>query len=299
MIAAVTNFYNPANRSNKWSNFKKFRESLKGIPLFIIEAAFENDPFVLPKSECFMQVRCKDVIWQQYRLVNLIIQSLPEKYDKVVWIDADIIFNEKDWAHKMSDLLSQYKIVQSFESVNLLSRDGSLDENKLSVVHKAYLNSKKPEVSKISSCLNMATAYATGFSWGIQREVIEKFGVYDYWVTGSADNSFVLGIYGDWNNSFIHDRLNQKMKDHFMEWAVPFHEYIGGNVYYLDTTINHLWHGHRNYKKRWNCLKDFNPYEDIKIDENGVFVWSSKKTDMHRCCRKMCYNYDREFKTFL
>lgn len=299
MIAAVTNYYNPSNRQRKRDNLDRMMSGLKDIPLYVIEAAFGDDQFTLPEDDRTIRVRSPHYIWQQYRLVNLVIQRLPDRFDRAVWIDADILFDDPDWHRKMADMLDSYKIVQSYGEVELLGDNGKPVEVKMSVTKKAAINARKPEATTLASCLNMAAAYATGFSWGVRREVIEKHGVYDYWITGSSDNAFVLGIWGDWQNQFIRDRLNEPMRRHFMDWAVPFNAYVGGSVSYLEGTIKHLWHGHRNYKKRWRCLKDFDPASDIRIGEGGVFEWCSEKPDMHECCRSMCLNYDIEFSPYL
>jgi hypothetical protein len=291
MIAVVTNFYNPSKKYIKIKNYYTFKEKL-GTKLYTIEAAFGNEPFVLPKDDGMFQVRCKNLIWQQYTLVNLVIKMLPDKYDKVVWVDADIIFEDQNWLETIDDMLDDYKIVQNYSKASLLYSDGSVVEEKESVAANALETLKDPKIDSFSSSLDMSSKHATGFSWGVRREVIEKHGIYEHWITGSCDNAFVLGIWGDWENNFIKTRLNQKMKDHFFEWAIPFHEYIDKNVSYRIGSIKHLWHGMRNYKKRWNCLQNFNPYKDLGHGENGTLEWKSDNTCLQKCCEKMCLNYD-------
>lgn len=295
MIAVVTNYYNPANKRRKRRNFQVFLAHMNKSPLFIVEAAFGNMPFMLPSDDKTLQVRCRDVIWQQYTLVNLAIKSLPDCYDKVVWVDADILFEQPNWWEHMSDMLDEYKIVQSYEEVIFLDPDGKEQTSKSSVTKIAYENSLLPHNTAISSCLDLDKKYASGFSWGVRREFIEKFRIYDYWITGSCDTALAIAIYGDFKNSFIPDRLNPKMKQHFMDWAIQVFEYVDGDISYLDGRIRHLWHGERNYKKRWQCIRDLDPYTDIKINTEGVLQWCSDKPSMHRCCKQTCETYDNEF----
>lgn len=291
MIAVVTNFYNPSKKDIKIKNYYKFKENL-GTQVYTIEASFKDDPFFLPKDKYTIQVRCKDIIWQQYTLINLITKQLPDKYDKVVWVDADIIFDDDNWLKTIDQMLDDYKIVQNYSKASLLYLDGTVLEEKTSVVANAIEAYKSPKISSFSSSLDMSAKYATGFSWGVRRDVIEKYGIYEHWITGSCDNAFVLGIWGDWENDFIKIRLNKKMKDHFFEWALPFNEYINKSVGYREGSIKHLWHGMRNYKKRWNCLKNFDPYVDLGHSEEGVLEWKSNNACVQECCRKMCLNYD-------
>lgn len=299
MLAAITNYYNPKNRPEKWENFKIFRERLQGIPLYVVEAAFGDQPFSLPPGENIIHVRCKDVIWQQYTLVNLGILRLPDKFDKAVWIDADIVFEEPDWHERMDDLLDQYKIVQSYSTVCMLSKGhgpGTEENVRVSATRRAFEREKEgfrgPKRVDLSSC------YPTGFSWGVQREVVEKHRIYDYWITGSCDSAFIIAIWGDWDNRFM-ERVNERMTQHYREWALPFHEYINGSTYYLDTQIYHLWHGYRNYRKRWNCIQDMDPYKDIEIGRNGCLQWCSDKPEMHHRCEMMCKEYELDFRMYL
>lgn len=287
-MAVVTSYYNPAGRRVKWDNFVRFRDAMRGLPLYVVEAAFGRDPFSLDRGDCLLQVRCRDTIWQQYRLINLAVRRLPERHGKVVWVDADILFGEPDWYERLAGALDHYPVVQSFKSVTLLAPDGSAGEVKAAVATQAP-----------SASVNMAACYATGYSWGVRRDVLERHGVYDWWVTGSGDNAFVLGAWGDWDNLFLRERLNGPMRRHFMDWAAPFHAEVGGRVSFLDLHASHLWHGSRDYKGRWRCLRDFDPYADMRVGEAGAFEWCSDKPAMHACCRKMCLDYDADVKMYL
>jgi hypothetical protein len=287
MIAAVTNFYDPDRRGIKMENFKRMRDGLRGLPLYVVEAVFGDQSFQLPEGDGHIKVRCPDLLWQQYRLVDFGIRSLPDRYDKAVWIDADILFTE-DWADRMAELLDRYKVVQSYGEILLGAKGGVGGDLKEGVVKRSLAQGK----------LDLSVVYATGFSWGVRREVVEEHGIYDRWITGSDDIAWVTGIWGDWDNKFMRSRLNKAMRDHYLKWAEPFNRCVGGSVGYLDTRIVHLWHGHRNYKKRWACLNDYDPATDVTV-ENGALVWASHKPHLHDCCANMCSNYDIEFKPYL
>lgn len=295
MLAVVSNYYNPSNNQLKINNFKKFKEGVKNFPLFVAEAAFEDHSFTLNDA---IHVRCNSILWQQYRLINHVIKNLPDQYDKAVWVDADIIFNDPDWYDKMNQYLDKYKMVQSFSEVELLDKKMNTQIRKNSVAKVALENSKLPHNVKSSSYLDLSSINATGFSWGIQREVIENYGLYNHWITGSDDIAFIIAIWGDWNNSFF-NRMNNKTKEHYFDWAIPFNDHIKLNVGCLDGSICHLWHGQRNYKKRWKCLNNYNPYEDVVVSESGSLEWCTDKPDLHQCCRNMCLYYDSEFKLMI
>lgn len=292
MLAVVTNYYNPSGNQTKLNNFNKFKEGMENLPLFVIEAAFEDQLFTLDDA---LQIRSQSVLWQQYRLINHVICNLPDCYDKAVWVDADILFDDVDWYSKMEEKLDSYKMVQSFSEVTLLGKDSNRGEYRRGVTKVALENSLFPYNTKSSSYLDLSPHNATGFSWGVQRELVERHGIYNYWITGSDDIAFVIAIWADWKNQFF-DRLNDNMKEHYFDWAIPFHHYVNGSVNCLEGHVRHLWHGHRNYKKRWQCLKDYNPYSDVTVAASGALEWISDKPDLHLCCRNMCLNYDKDFK---
>ena len=89
---AITSYFNPVGFDHCWSNYQIFREYLD-VPLATAELSFGGD-FVLKDSDADIVLRLKaeDVMWQKERLLNLIVQCLPEECDQVAWIDCDIIF---------------------------------------------------------------------------------------------------------------------------------------------------------------------------------------------------------------
>lgn len=280
MLAAITSYYNPSHRRVRYDNFIKFRENLK-IPVYVIEAAFGDDPFELSSD---FQVRCRDLMWQQYTLLNLAISHLPDKYDKVVWVDCDLLFDDFDWFEKMEDMLTRYKVVQNYSKIQMLDWKGDV------------YRERNGFVSKNIGHDNFSTRNQSGFSWGIDRDLAETHRLYDYWINGSSDRAMAMALFGVVDHEYFDVRLTDVMKRHYLEWAVPFHRAVDGKFSFIDQTIFHLWHGERNYLKRWNCFLDFDPYCDVGLSNEGVLEWKTDKPCMHECCRKMCLYYDLEIK---
>ncbi len=115
MLAAVTCFFNPAGYQRIQDNYILFRENLSGVDLFTIELSF-NGEFIIPDA---VQIHGtdKNVMWQKERLLNILIEQLPEKYDKVAWLDADLLFENENWAEQADKLLDTVPIVQLFDKV--------------------------------------------------------------------------------------------------------------------------------------------------------------------------------------
>jgi hypothetical protein len=88
--------------------------------------------------------------------------------------------------------------------------------------------------------------------------------------------------------------MNRQRVEHYLGWARPFFETVGGRIGYIPGGIFHLWHGdliHRKYDDRLAALRDFDPFMDIARRNGGGWRWSSSKRDLH--ARLMRYFEER------
>ena len=60
------------------------------------------------------QFRCRDVMWQKERLLNLTIDRVPDRYTKIVWVDADVLFTNPRWIVEASERLDDFPVIQPF-----------------------------------------------------------------------------------------------------------------------------------------------------------------------------------------
>lgn len=116
----ITTFYNPAGYTNKMTHLRRFAHGVRaqGLRLMVVELAFGDAPFEVPAglSDRLVRRRAESVLWQKERLLNIGLRDLPTACDKVCWLDADLIFENDDWASETSRLLDSYVVVQPFES---------------------------------------------------------------------------------------------------------------------------------------------------------------------------------------
>ena len=115
----ITVFFNLSGNKNKIKIYRKFREFSKkqGLKLLAVEAVFKNAPFELEKddAEIIIQLRTNSILWQKERMFNEALSKLPKSCDKIVWIDCDIIFSNKNWVKETSELLQSYFVIQPFQ----------------------------------------------------------------------------------------------------------------------------------------------------------------------------------------
>jgi len=293
---ALTTYFNPEDYESKRNNFKLFREQLK-LPLCVVELAFEDKPFELGEedAELLIQIRGGDVLWQKEQLLNVGLKRLPASCDKVCWLDADVLFDNDDWAEQTAQLLTQYVVVQPFFlSVRLMPGETSCDIAELplgSAEHEVLHGIGYGVSAKGPTCLSSYLAHGhSGYGWAARRRVLEKHGFYRANVLGNADLNIAQAMFGG-EKYLKTDRLSPAAQQHLKTWANEFYESVQGSVTFVDGTLFHLWHGYKKnrlYHGRLEVLieHDFDPEEDLAVSPEGPLVWASDKPALHEWCRE-------------
>jgi hypothetical protein len=286
---AVTSYYNPARYQTKLQNFQIFAAALSasGVPLLTVECAFGDDPFTLSGHVAVVQVRARDVMWQKERLLNVAIAQLPPSCSQIAWLDADILFENADWARETSALLATRPVVQPFETVVRLPRGHELYQGEgESWEGFAAAIARDPD-SVLGG--DFTRHGHTGFVWAARREILERHGLYDACISGSGDHMIAHGFAGDWESPCL-DRIlgnNSAHRAHFAAWAKRVYPDVRARVGYVPGRILHLWHGdhvNRRYVLRNQELSafQFDPERDIKIGRDGAWEWSSDRSDLRQ-----------------
>jgi SAM-dependent methyltransferase len=290
-ICAVTCIFNPFGFKSKISNFEIFKQSLESaIKLYVIECVFDEEPFHLAHVPNHIGVRSSAKLWQKERLINYSLRSIPESYTKIAWLDADIIFLNKNWHNEASELLNTFDVVQLFERAVRLPK-GLTSYQGIGDAYESFGYC----YSRDRSCIKLGTFKAhghTGFAWAARRSIISKIGLYDACIAGSADHVMVHGMCGETNSPCV-DRLLGKdtpLRLHFEEWAKKAASLVSGNIGFVTGEILHLWHGDK--KDRRHIIRNqelldfyFDPITDIRIDDCGSWVWASHKPNLHAWAR--------------
>ena len=292
----LTTYFNPEDYDTKRRNFQLFRERLK-IPLCVVELAFEDKPFELEEADAdlLIQLRGGDVLWQKEQLLNVGLHRLPPGCDKVCWLDADVLFENPDWARQTSQLLSQYVVVQPFFlSVRLKPGETRCEIEELplgSAEHEVLHGIGYGMSAKGPACLSSYLAHGhSGYAWAARRSVLEKHGFYWANVLGNADLNIAQAMFGG-DKYLKTDRLSPAAQEHLKKWANEFYESVQGSVTFVDGTLFHLWHGYKSkrlYHGRLEVLieHDFDPDRDLAVSPEGPLVWASDKPGLHEWCRE-------------
>lgn len=291
---AITSYFNPAGYKSRLSNFRAFREKLK-VPLVAVELSYGPDFELRPgDAEILVQLRGRDVLWQKERLLNVALQRLPRECDKVAWIDCDIVFNSPHWPDDAGALLERYSLIQLFTELYDIPHRvplGEFDPDAVeatahSFAHKmgnrtaTSLDLRPPSSGRLRQC-------SFGAAWASRRDVLDEHGFYDFLVIGSGDRAMACAAYGKFEDAIDTACLSKSRAEHYLAWARPFFETVRGRVGCVEGRIFHLWHGYardRRYLQRHREFRrlDFDPHDDIAIDEHGCWKWNTDKPELHR-----------------
>lgn len=171
MLAIVTNYYNPNNNQQRLKNYKLFLEKMHDLNLYTLEL---NQSISLNKNKNISITNNSiNLIWQQYRFINILIENLSPKYKWVAWIDCDVIFEDEKWIKKTEKCLKNYLFVQIFDRVHFLNKENKIIETKNSC-GSLYCKTGSPFGNNSWS----------GFAWA-KLDFIKKWKIYDYWMWSS------------------------------------------------------------------------------------------------------------------
>ena len=296
-LGIVTSYFNPCGFRVRTENFERFVEPIRaaGIPLVIVEACFEADGkgagATLPAEHKTLRVNARDVMWQKERLLDLGTGWLPGHCTKVAWLDADVLFDDEDWAVATSERLETAVVLQPFADAVRLSR-GALEPREGDDVFESFgaMFVNRPEELAHGKFERHGH---TGFAWAARRDIVARHGLYDACIAGSGDHMMAHAFAGDWESRCIKRMVGHGGRHlaHFRRWSRQLHEEVGARLSFTPGRLLHLWHGtieNRRYAQRNEelCGLAFDPKQDIRVSATGCWEWASDKPELHAWARR-------------
>ena len=287
---SITSYFNPCRYKTKRANFDAFMEGMEkvGANILVVELAFDNEEFELPKSDRVLQLRGTGVMWQKERLLNVAAASLPESCTKIAWLDCDLLFENPDWPRLTSEALDEYMVVQPFSTAVRLPRGVRKADGRGEYYDSyAQIFSENPRLARTADFVYHGH---TGFAWAARRELFEKVGLYDACLTGSGDHLMAHGFAGGLKLSPCLRRVIHGQRhygQHFIEWAIKARDLVDGKLGVVPGNLLHLWHGDlvdRRYAEmnQQFATFDFNPNRDLRHDENGLWEWNEASPELQK-----------------
>lgn len=294
-IWGLTTYFNPAGYRSKAAHFHRFAASLRrqGLPLALVELRRPGAPPELGPhaADLVLDLESDTVLWHKERLLNLGLAALPDSCDKLVWLDADLLFERDDWVEQTAAELDRHPIVQPFSRACWLP-PGTASAAGLEFAPGLGTGQFMPAMARVmakkadrrKALESYFTHGHTGFAWAARRSVMEATGWFDALILGGGDTAMARAMYSP---DAVEDvPLSAALATALQRWREGFHAHVQGRVGFVEGRVLHLWHGEvegRRYVERGRILveHDFDPARDIGLDERGLWRWTSDKPLLH------------------
>lgn len=254
-----------------------------------VELSFD-DEFELGQNDAdrLIQISGGAVLWQKERLLNLAIKAVPSNVKNIAWFDCDTILQRPDWAEEANRQLDKLNVIQLFSDVVDVSPE---QYEKQPALHNGHtlvpgiVSRSNARELLFETNLGTVPFYHEGLAWAANRRLLDDHGFYDAGIVGGGDSLMAAAMYGRYDGSVKMFVLDAQRREHYLRWAVPFHDSVAGCVGYVPGTIYHLAHGsreNRRYEDRHASFAgfNFNPDVDLTIGANGAWHWARSRPDL-------------------
>lgn len=274
-ICVVLAFFSPVNYSVPKQHFITVMHSMhaQGIPLAVVQAIYPGqDPVPVPSSIPQTAIKTESLLFHKERLWN--IGSKITKAEKLVFLDADVIFQDTQWLGATADCLERNDIVQPFETAIWQDKTGR-DEMIRPSFAEAINRSVTPKLA----------AYHPGFGWGFRREAFEKLGgFYDASVAGNSDALFALSLRDSTAHSVVETWYAKLQDPHVHSPTYRRYKKIAAHHNFkvgwpAGVVLRHMYHGERKNRQYITRAKlfprDKNENYEFVNDSNGLQAWKN------------------------
>lgn len=287
-LCVILCLFNLGRSQEKRQNFASCHALLQksGIPSVTVDCVSGDDPWILRPSAQVLRLRASATLWQKERLINRALAYVPDQCSKVAWIDADILFENPDWAVSASQLLDNLAVVQLADRIIRPPRGSQVFKGPGRGWESfAAVYAKQPNAMLAGAIERHGHP---GFGWAAQRTILEQTGLYDGCVTGGGDHVMAHAFCGDWESRCLTLMMGADTAwyRHAVAWALKTYPLVRARVGVVAGAALHLWHGDlisRHYDFRYEALRDarFDPNNDLEPDQQGCWCWASNKPQLH------------------
>ena len=296
-------YFNPKNSKARLNAFNQWYATIKHLNHRIIECVQEGVGQQLPNSPHITRISAKNTLWYKEQLLNKVIQSLPERFKYVLWVDADVIFSNRYWMVEAVQQLQTNNVVQLFEYAIHMEKGQSVPHFNVENERKYILSCDAKEV-KIHN-RRMWKSYASnfverserplrymsdhydvrghvGFAWGARREVLKAVPLYDRALIGGGDGIIAYASTGQLVGLRTIKEMFGDILDDVYAWGKQWHDVVQGKVGCVKGDLYHIWHGDIKDRQYYKRTREFGQHlkrihAESQQDENGLYVAKDPK----------------------
>ena len=268
VIMVISNPCEYQRRYELAKEFVKRMEDTRDVILYIVEMVYSKQAYQITEAgnPLHLQLKADVPLWHKENMIDLGIKKLlPQNWKAVAWIDADVEFENLNWASDALKILNGSKdYIQLFS----LCLDMDRDENTMSFFHSfGYQYDKGKQY-----CAYGVNYWHPGFAWAMTRECYQKIGIFTMGILGSGDYHMAHALIGVSNT--IHEDPSEGFRKKLEELEKNSRNVRLG---YCPGVIRHFFHGskkNRKYMERWQILVkyEYDPFLHMTHDNNGVIV---------------------------
>ena len=229
-----------------------------GVPTFIGHGKFpEQASLDLPYGTVH-EFFTRTPFFAKERLLNLVEARVPREFTKLVFLDGDIVFQNKDWINSLSLALDTFHVVQGYARSGSLSHSlDSLEKGHWEASAAALVADRELHALYAHSMVGM------GFCWAMRRDFFSALGgLYDKCITGGGDRVVFASAFGrtrplerlQITDAYFPCAQQREEIEAYLAAAASLQP-AGGH---LPDDVLHLWHGsakHRQYSARHEELE--------------------------------------------
>lgn len=289
-LAAVCCHFNPAGYRKRVQNLDTFRRGLEsvGVPVLVVELTFGDAKPEITGSDS-LHFQSESVLWHKERLLHLGCEQVCGNSDVIMLLDADLIFETADWPKVLLETMERHAIVQCFEHSNMRYYGGGL---------------RRPGFVK-RLLGGDQSLHSAGLGWAIRSQEFQQgFRWYEHAIIGGGDSVFARACQvakWDWDPGRRDVfrgvpalcSANERFRSHGRAWLATVVPRLRDGLGFAPIQIRTLPHGKlskRSYTGRHRWIRGFVPDRDVRINDEGVFEWSSDRTDMHAAVARYFMN---------
>jgi hypothetical protein len=270
VIAVISNVCRFNKRVKLMNEFLRRMQFEYNVIVYVVELAYGDQPFTVASSDNphHLQIRTEHAIWHKENMINLGVRKLlPHDWKAFAWIDADIDFENGDWALDTLKILNGAKdIVQIFShAVDMDAREQTMN---------VYNSFAYQYCKGLPYSHQFPNYWHPGYAWACTRKAYEKMGgLFQWGILGASDHIMSFCITHKGLQS-INERYSNNFKAKIAEFEKGVKDLRLG---YVPGVIRHFFHGskvNRKYIERNEILLRHNYQPDIHvtIDANGIIV---------------------------
>lgn len=281
-LHVITMISNPVRYQSRYRLWREFNERMTaaGVSLWTMELQLGMRPFEITdpiNHSRHFQVRGRDELWAKENALNVLARHLPESWEYLAWIDADVEFvgkYAKSWPTEIIHALQVYDVIQPWETATDLGPDGQA-----LATYKSFCS----QYIK-SGAMHPETSYHEwhpGFAWACTRDAFDAMGgFFEHGVAGAGDRHMALSFVNQAHLSY-HPEAPEAYKRSILEWQKRQLPKIRKDIGYMPGHLIHYFHGKkkdRRYWDRWQIINEtnFNPQLDLAHNYQGILELSHR-----------------------